>query len=127
MTSVQEDSGQSDTTKELDESGEVDTVQKSRSTKEMDELGEGDATEQVMEDEVNEKKDEVCEEEKKVVNEPGSKKENWLNCWKKQWTGAEDIHSKVHPENKESRRTEPAKAPDEAEEQPDKTNVEVRV
>ena len=70
-----------------------------------------------MKDEVKEKKDDVCEEKKKLVKELGSKKENWLNWWKKQGTVSEDIHSKVHPENKESRWTEPAKAPDEADEQ----------
>ena len=57
MTSVQEDSGESYTTNELDESVEVDTAQKIRSTKEMDKLGEGGAIEQVMEEVFEEKKD----------------------------------------------------------------------
>ena len=48
MTGVQEDSGQSQTTKELDESREVETIRKSRSTKELDELAEGDDIKQVI-------------------------------------------------------------------------------
>ena len=48
LTSVQEGSGKSYTTKELNESREVETTWKSRSTNELDKLDEGDAIEQVL-------------------------------------------------------------------------------
>ena len=48
MTGVHEGSCQSHSTKELDESREVETAQKSRSTKELDELVEGHNIEQVI-------------------------------------------------------------------------------
>ena len=47
MTSVQESSSQSLTTKALDKSGEVETGQAAGSTKESDEKVEGDFTKQV--------------------------------------------------------------------------------
>ena len=58
MTGVQEDSGQSQTVKELEESREVETIRKSRSTKEVDKMAEGGNIEQVIEDYFEVKKDE---------------------------------------------------------------------
>ena len=83
MTVVQEDSGQRCTRKELDESGEADTAQKSRSTKEMDKLGEGDFIEPVMEETFKEKKDERYEEEKKLIKKAVPKRKKRLSWWKK--------------------------------------------
>ena len=55
MTGVQEDSGQSQTAKELDESRDVETIRKSRSTKELDKLAAGNDIKQVIEDHFEEK------------------------------------------------------------------------
>ena len=84
MTGVQEDSGQSQTTKELDESREVETARNSRSTKELDGLGERDTTEQVMEDVFKEEKDDRDENDKKLVKKEVSKRGTWLRWCKKQ-------------------------------------------
>ena len=79
MTGVQEDSGQSQTTKELDESREVETARKNRSTKELDGLGERDTTEQVMGDVFKEKKDDRDENNKNLVKKEVPKRGTWLS------------------------------------------------
>ena len=80
LSNVQEDSGQqSSSTKELDESGKVDTVQKSSSTKELDEMDEVDISQQVKEDEFKEDKDDKDEMRKKKVKEEVPKGETWIS------------------------------------------------
>ena len=93
MTGVQEDSCQSQTTKELDKLREVETVRKSRSTKEVDELAEGDDIEQVIEDHFEEKKDEEDDKEEGSGKKPAPKVNKWLSWWKKRLTVAGDLHS----------------------------------
>ena len=51
-----------------------------------------------------------------MVKKEVPKRGSWLSWWKRQWTGADDPHSEVHPDHN----TEPAKAPDEAEARLDK-------
>ena len=73
MTSFQEDSGQSQTMKELDESRKVETIRKSRSTKEVDKLAEGGDIEQVIEDYFEEKKEEEDDKEEGSGKKPAPK------------------------------------------------------
>ena len=84
MTGVQEDSGQSQTAKELDESREVETIRKSRSTKEVDKMAEGGDIEQVIEDYFEVKKDEEDDKEEGSGKKPVPKVTMWLSWWKKQ-------------------------------------------
>ena len=108
MTGVQEDSGQSQTTKELDESREVETIRKSRSTKEVDKMAEGGDIEQVIEDYFEVKKDEEDDKEEGSGKKPVPKVTMWLSWWKKQWTAANDLLSKVHQDKEKN----PGAAPD---------------
>ena len=125
LSSVQEDSGQqSRSKKEMDESGELDTVQKSSSPKELDEMDEVDISQQVKEDELKEEKDVKDEMRKKMVKEEVPKGETWISWWKKQWKGANNPQAEVHPNQNKASWTEPAKAPDEAANRLDKTCID---
>ena len=121
MTGVQEDSGQSQTAKELDESREVETIRKSRSTKEVDKMAEGGDIEQVIEDYFEVKKDEEDDKEEGSGKKPVPKVTMWLSWWKKQWTAANDLLSKVHQDKEKNPGAAPDKDPDEAGRKPDKT------
>ena len=121
MTGVQEDSGQSQTAKELDESREVETIRKSRSTKKLDKMAEGGDIEQVIEDYFEVKKDEEDDKEEGSGKKPVPKVTMWLSWWKKQWTAANDLLSKVHQDKEKNPGAAPDKDPDEAGRKPDKT------
>ena len=69
LTSFQESSSQSLTTKAVDETGQVEAGQAGGSMKVVDELAEGDTIEQVMEDVFEEKKDDKDEEEAEAEDE----------------------------------------------------------
>ena len=91
MTGVQESSGQSHTTKALDESGKVETAEKIRSTKELDDLAEGDYTEQVIEDHFEEKKNDEDDGKEGPGKKLTPKAYKWLSWWKKRWQGSGDF------------------------------------
>ena len=99
MTGVQESSGQSHTTKALDESGKVETTEKIRSTKELDDLAEGDYTEQVIEDHFEEKKNDEDDEEEGLGKKLMPKVYKWLSWWKKRWPASGDLQSKLQKDN----------------------------
>ena len=67
------------------------------------------------------KKDEEDDKEEGSGKKPAPKVTMWLSWWKKQWTGANDLLSKVHPDKEKNPGAEPDKDPDEAGRKPDKT------
>ena len=124
MTSVQESSSQSLTTKALDKTGEVEAGQAGGSTKESDEKFEGDFTKQVTKDHLEEEKaGDNGEDEGSGKKEKMPRAGRLLSWWKKRWPASGDLQSKVHKEKENYPRTEPDKDPDEADKEPDTTCV----
>ena len=114
MTGVQEISGQSHTTKVLDELEEVETAPTSRSTKESN------YTEQVIMRHFEEKKDDEDDKKEGSGKKPTLRAYKWLSWLKKRWPASGDLQSKVKKDKEMNTETEPDKDPDEADKKPDK-------
>ena len=93
----------------MDESGAVDTAQKSSSTKELKESGEVDISQQVMEVELKEGKDVKQEMRKMLDKEEAPKGKAWKSWWKKQWKRGSNFQAEVHPDHNKASGTEPAR------------------
>ena len=90
----------------------MDKIQKSSSTKESDEMAEVDIDNQMQEIELEEDKGEKDKKCKKMDKEEVSKEETWINWWKNQWRGSNNLQAEVHLKQKKASGTKPAKDPD---------------
>ena len=120
LTSVQESSSQSLTTKALDEPGEMEA---GGSTKESDEKLEGDFTKQVTEDHFDEKEAGENGEDEGSGKKKTPRAGKLMSWWKKIWPASGDLQSTVQKEKENDPRIEPNKDPDEADKKPDTTCV----
>ena len=66
-------------------------------------------------------KGEKDKKRKKIDKEEVPKEETWINWWKNQWRGSNNVQAEVHLNRKKASGTKPAKDSDKADRRPDKT------